>query len=74
MSNPEKLTWHSLKPNTAYVFHDNPECWALNRIAEYNRAEGTDGRPLCGICESLNRRAVKKNTPHALSIPERFNQ
>lgn len=45
--------WHSKLPNDPYVYHNNTDCNTGNNIEEENRAEGTDGRPLCKECAGL---------------------
>lgn len=46
--------WHSVKPNTKNVHHDNTKCTEGNNIERENRREGTAGRPRCEHCQSLN--------------------
>lgn len=42
--------FHSVKPNTSNVHHNNSKCTEGNNIEkEYWRA-GTGGRPLCAHC------------------------
>lgn len=47
--------WHSTKPNTKNVHHDNDKCTEGNNIESYYRASGTGGRPLCEHCARLDR-------------------
>lgn len=51
----KKAPWHSKKPNTKNVHHDNDKCTEGNNIESYYRAAGTDGRPLCEHCARLDR-------------------
>jgi hypothetical protein len=50
-----KSPWHSKKPNTPNVYHNNDKCTEGNNIESYYLAQGTDGRPLCKHCERLNK-------------------
>ena len=47
------VTWHSSKQHSINVHHNNEHCKAGPSIAAENRAAGTGGRPLCGICKRL---------------------
>jgi hypothetical protein len=47
------VTWHSSKQHSINVHHNNEHCKAGQSIAAENRAAGTGGRPLCGICKRL---------------------
>jgi hypothetical protein len=51
----QMVVWHSNKKNTANVYHNNKNCLPGRNIAPEYLAEGTAGRPLCGICQRLNR-------------------
>lgn len=46
--------WHSRKPNTRNVYHDNTTCTEGNNIETYYRTEGTGGRPKCEHCQRLD--------------------
>ena len=52
---PRTSPWHSVKPGTANVHHDNTRCTEGNNIESYNRRPGTGGRRLCENCERLAR-------------------
>ena len=43
--------WHSVKPNTPQVYHNETQCKTGNNIERENRREGTGGRQLCKECE-----------------------
>lgn len=46
--------FHSVKPNSSNVYHDNSACTEGNNIeAKYKKA-GTDGRPKCAHCSRLS--------------------
>ena len=45
--------FHSVKPNTPNVYHDNDKCTEGNNIESYNKKPGTDGRPRCKHCAQL---------------------
>jgi len=47
--------FHSKKPNTRNVYHDNNKCTEGNNIERYYLAQGTDGRPRCEHCSRLDR-------------------
>jgi hypothetical protein len=42
--------WHSVKPNTPLVHHNETQCKTGNNIERENRREGTGGRQLCKEC------------------------
>lgn len=46
--------WHSVKPATKPVHHNNTSCTEGNNIETYYRREGTGGRPLCEHCAKLS--------------------
>ena len=46
--------FHSVKPNTSNVYHDNSSCTEGNNIETVNKKAGTDGRPKCAHCAKLN--------------------
>ena len=50
-----KSPWHSKKPNTPNVYHNNDKCTEGNNIESYYLVQGTGGRPLCKHCERLNK-------------------
>lgn len=50
-----KAPWHSTKPNTKNVYHNNNQCTEGNNIEDRYLAQGTDGRPLCEHCDRLNK-------------------
>lgn len=52
---PRTYPWHSVKPGTANVYHDNTRCTEGNNIESYYRRQGTDNRRLCEHCERLDR-------------------
>lgn len=52
---PITYPWHSVKPGTANVHHNNTRCTEGNNIESYYRREGTGGRRLCDHCDRLNR-------------------
>jgi len=52
---PRKSAWHSVKPNTHNVYHDNTLCTEGNNIESYYLKQGTAGRPLCAHCARLDR-------------------
>ena len=43
--------FHSVKPNTPNVYHDNNACTEGNNIE--NKRDGTGNRPLCKRCAEL---------------------
>ncbi len=45
--------FHSIKPNTRNVYHDNDRCTEGNNIESYNKRSGTAGRPRCEHCARL---------------------
>ncbi len=45
--------FHSVKPNTPLVYHDNSACTEGNNIEKENKRSGTGGRPLCAHCKRL---------------------
>lgn len=46
--------FHSVKPGTRPVHHDNDKCTEGNNIETYYKRSGTDGRRRCEHCERLN--------------------
>lgn len=64
------VAWHSRKRNTANVYHNNRECLPGRTIAPESLAEGTNGRPLCGICQRLNRQKSWRNVSGDLAESE----
>lgn len=46
--------FHSVKPNTRNVYHDNSSCTEGNNIETANKKSGTDGRPKCEHCSRLS--------------------
>ncbi len=48
---PKHMPWHSAKEP---VYHNNTECEEGNKIEPAHRLQGTEGKPLCKECESLN--------------------
>ncbi len=51
---PYKAPWHSVKPGTPNVHHNNSTCKTGDNIEPENVRQGTGGRPLCKECEGLN--------------------
>jgi hypothetical protein len=49
-----KAPFHSKKPNTPNVYHNNDKCTEGNNIESYNLVQGTGNRPLCHHCSKLN--------------------
>jgi len=47
--------FHSKKPDTRNVYHDNNKCTEGNNIERYYLAQGTAGRPRCEHCDRLDR-------------------
>lgn len=45
--------FHSVKPNTSNVHHNNNKCTEGNNIEKQNLRPGTAGRPLCTHCAKL---------------------
>jgi hypothetical protein len=45
--------FHSKKPGTRNVHHNNDKCTEGNNIESYNKVPGTGGRPLCEHCARL---------------------
>lgn len=45
--------YHSTKPNTSNVHHNNNGCTEGNNIERMYLASGTAGRPLCDHCKRL---------------------
>jgi hypothetical protein len=45
--------FHSLKPNTSNVHHNNNKCTEGNNIEKQYLRPGTAGRPLCAHCAKL---------------------
>jgi len=46
--------FHSVKPNTPQVYHNNDACTEGNNIEKENLRSGTGGRPLCHHCARLD--------------------
>ena len=46
--------FHSKKPGTRNVYHDNNKCTEGKAIESYIRSSGSENRPLCEQCETLN--------------------
>ena len=46
--------FHSCKPNTRNVHHDNNKCTEGNNIERQYLRQGTDGRPKCEHCARLD--------------------
>jgi len=46
--------FHSAKPNTKNVYHNNDKCTEGNNIEKYYLRTGTAGRPLCEHCARLS--------------------
>lgn len=46
--------FHSAKPNTPNVYHDESRCTEGNNIERENRRAGTDGRPKCKTCREIS--------------------
>ncbi len=51
---PRKSPWHSSKPMTKNVYHDNTLCTEGNNIESYYLKAGTGGRPKCDHCARLD--------------------
>jgi hypothetical protein len=51
---PRKAPWHSVKPNTPNVYHDNTRCTEGNNIESENLRQGSGNRPLCEHCQRLD--------------------
>jgi len=45
--------FHSVRPNTRNVYHNNDKCTEGNNIETQYKRSGTDGRPLCDHCNRL---------------------
>lgn len=45
--------FHSVKPNTPNVYHDNNACTEGNNIEPENKRAGTANRPRCKRCDEL---------------------
>ena len=52
---PRIYPFHSLKPGTANVHHDNNRCTEGNNIESLYLRQGTGERRLCEHCERLDR-------------------
>jgi hypothetical protein len=50
----KKSPWHSTKPATRNVHHDNDKCTEGNNIEARYWASGTAGRPKCEHCARLD--------------------
>lgn len=46
--------FHSVKPNTRNVYHDDNKCTEGNNIEKENLRSGTGGRPKCEHCKRLS--------------------
>jgi hypothetical protein len=46
--------FHSKKPGTKNVYHDNNKCTEGNNIERENLTQGTGGRPKCEHCARLS--------------------
>jgi hypothetical protein len=46
--------WHSVKPETKNVYHDNTQCTEGNNIEAHYRRSGTGGRPRCEHCTRID--------------------
>lgn len=46
--------FHSTKPNSSNVYHDNSSCTEGNNIEPKYKAQGTAGRPKCEHCKRLS--------------------
>ena len=51
---PRSLPFHSVKPGTSPVFHNNDACLAGRLIEPVNWRAGDGGRELCAQCAELN--------------------
>jgi len=51
---PQRQPWHSAKPMTRNVYHDNTLCTEGNNIESYYLRQGTGGRPKCEHCTRLD--------------------
>jgi len=51
---PQVSPFHSVKPNTPQVHHDNNKCTEGNNIEAENKRSGTGGRPKCSHCTKLD--------------------
>jgi hypothetical protein len=49
------LPYHSTNPTDPDVHHLYSDCATGQRIPAENRAEGTNGRPLCDECRQMGR-------------------
>jgi hypothetical protein len=49
---PESAPWHTRED---YVHHANTECLHSRLVEVADRQPGTGGKPLCKVCEVLNR-------------------
>jgi hypothetical protein len=52
---PYKSPFHSVKPNTRNVYHNNSACTEGDNIEKYYLRDGSAGRPLCDHCDRLNK-------------------
>ncbi len=50
---PKVSAFHSVKPNTRNVYHDNSACTEGNNIEKQYWRTGTAGRPRCEHCNRL---------------------
>ena len=62
------VTWHSSKQHSINVHHNNEHCKAGQSIAAENRAAGTGGRPLCGICKRPSKTVGRAFVPKVSSL------
>jgi hypothetical protein len=60
MSFQRNPIWYSIKTNVANVHHNNEKCLAGRSIAPEYVAHGTGDRPLCRLCERLNKSSIAK--------------
>jgi hypothetical protein len=51
---PRSLPFHSVRPGTPQVFHNNDACYVGNRIEPAYWNAGDGDRPLCDECARLN--------------------
>lgn len=47
--------WHSVKPGTRPVYHDNTKCTEGNNIETQYRRSGAGNRRLCEHCDRLDK-------------------
>jgi hypothetical protein len=51
---PKVPPTHNVRITDVIVYHNNNKCTERNSIVPVNVRNGTDGRPLCKRCDSLN--------------------